>query len=313
MGEQTGIEWCHHTWNPWVGCAKVSPGCAHCYAEHDTPARYSRSQGVELWGKNAARRVKAESGWNEPLRWDRAAAKAGERRRVFCASQADVFEDREDLTEALSRLWQIILYSDHLDWLLLTKRPENVIKRLKAVWDFQKARLLRDGCLEAWIDGSIPPANVWLGVSCENQKYADERIPLLLQTPAAVRFVSAEPLLGPIDFNRIESLCETWRRGITIGTYLDWIIVGGESGPNARPCDVANVRWIVRQCQATKTACFVKQLGSDPVQPVNVDGVIGTIGYPFIGQLRDKKGGDPAEWPEDVRVREFPNTSRLGG
>lgn len=258
MGVNTNIEWCDATFNPWRGCTKVSAGCTNCYAEtlsHRNPGT------LGIWGDKGTRVVASEAMWRQPLKWDREASDSGVRRRVFCASLADVFEDRDELTEHRARLWQTILYTPSLDWLLLTKRPENVIPALKKVWDHQKTRSLHDGCLSDWIDGTRPPANVWLGTSVENQEAADARVPRLLDTPAAVRFLSMEPLLGPVDLNRKELICETWRKGLTIGTYLDWVIVGGESGPKARPMNRAWVRDIRDQCQETGVAFHFKQWG----------------------------------------------------
>jgi protein gp37 len=166
--------------------------------------------------------------------------------------------------------------------------------------------------------------NVWLGVSCEDQKTADERIPLLLQTPAAVRFVSAEPLLGPIDLHRYLSGHE--ENGVVLGRpagacvgwtpSLDWAICGGESGPGARPFDIAWARAAIKQCQDAGAPVFMKQLGSRPYS-IEQDDFFrwwavedhGKKPLPYFARLKDKKGGDPAEWPEDLRVREFPKVS----
>jgi protein gp37 len=301
MGEQTGIEWCHHTFNPWIGCTKVSPGCAHCYAEVDTPARLARNEGRELWGKDGDRKVKAESGWADPLKWARAAWKVGERRRVFCASQGDCLELRDDLAVPRARLLDLIDRTPNLDWLLLTKRPENWREAMLA------AARLANGSASAlardWLDGK-PPANVWLGVSVEDQQRANERVPKLLETPAALRFLSVEPLLGPIDLadltcryggpylDALRGIVEKPGQYLSSDRYppLDWVIAGGESGPKARRCEAAWVNDVAVQCRAAKVPVFIKQLGSRS----------------SLGPLRDKKGGDPAEWPPGLRVREFP-------
>lgn len=193
MGEITKIEWCHHTFNPWRGCTKVSPGCANCYAERQS----RRNPGVlGVWGDDGTRVVAAEAAWSEPLKWDRAANEAGERRRVFCASLADVFEDRTDLFMPRLRLFGLIRRTPNLDWLLLTKRPGTWAKVVRDTLDWR----LNSGGLNSrdadywfaadWLNGK-PPANVWLGVSVEDQARANERIPALLQIPARVRFVSA--------------------------------------------------------------------------------------------------------------------------
>lgn len=288
MAENSKIEWTTHTFNPWRGCTKVSPGCAHCYAE--TLSRRNPAV-LGIWGPNGTRPVAAESAWHQPLKWNRAAEAAGERHRVFCASLADVFEDQLELDAPRLRLISLIHQTPHLDWLLLTKRP-----------------LFMRGWLAAhhhsWTpDMTGPPPNVWLGVSIEDQERADERIPMLLTTPAAVRFLSVEPLLGPVDLRHWLSppcggdvrsghlcqLCHSWRCG------LHWVIVGGESGGSARKCHFDWVLSIVWQCKAAGVACFVKQFGSRPISGNNER-----------IQLGDRKGGDITEWPEALRVREFP-------
>lgn len=183
MGDQTKIQWTNHTFNPWLGCQKVSDGCKHCYAEVDAPARKHRAGGLELWGppSTAARVRTSESYWKQPFTWDRKAASEGTRHRVFCASQADVFEDNAAVVAWREQLFSVIERTPHLDWQLLTKRPENFKRMLPASWL------------------ATPRANVWLGTTVENQAAADARIPELLSTPAAVRFLSCEPLLEAID------------------------------------------------------------------------------------------------------------------
>lgn len=303
----TKIEWCDHTFNPWIGCAKVAPGCTFCYAEHDTYPRVSRSRGVELWGPHASRHVTSAAYWRKPLRWAKAARAAlydwqnadvaGERPgpmphrpRVFCASLADVFEDRADLVEPRARLFDLIYDTPELDWLILTKRPENVARLSDAAWD--------EG------DGptSLPP-NVWLGVSVANQDDADRNVPLLLKIPATVRFLSVEPLIGPVDL-RLDD-CYSPDDCYEAGARLHWVIVGGESGPKARPCDVAWVRSVVRQCTDASTPVFVKQLGVRAFDGVE-SGPDGEPNEPYWLDMDNRKGGDPSEWPDDLRVREFP-------
>lgn len=269
MSAKTGIEWTDHTFNPWWGCTKVSPGCANCYAERDA-TRY----GHPVWGPDAGRRFFGQKHWLEPLRWDIAAMKAGVRRRVFCASMADVFEETRGrgldfrLDAERRKLWAAIRATSHLDWLLLTKRPENIWKL---------------GPVGGW------PRNVRVGVSVESQEY-ESRIIELLESDAPHPWISYEPALGPLD------LC----LGNTAMLSLEWVIVGGESGPGARPFDLAWARSVVEQCRAAGVACFVKQLGANP------DGAGFSVAARFRGRLRDRKGGDPSEWPEDLRVREFP-------
>lgn len=298
MGEITKISWCHHTFSPWRGCTKVSAGCTNCYAE--TMSKRNPAVLGE-WGPEGKRAMAAESYWRQPLKWDRAAEAAGERRRVFCASLADVFEDRPELVAPRARLFDTIASTPHLDWLLLTKRPENIIR----LWP---GTTVPNRPMVA-INGHRVFPNVWLGVSAENQQELVRRAWELLSIPAAVRFLSLEPLLGPVDTEEPELLCDAWRRGGTIGTYLDWVIVGGESGPKARPCDVAWIRRVVKQCRETKTACFVKQMGANP-GTVCPDGTWVDWRRLDVNPIRDRAGADPEEWPEALRVREFPEVPR---
>lgn len=314
MAENTKIEWASHTFNPWRGCTKVSDGCTNCYAE-TMSGRNPKTLGV--WGKQGTRVVASESMWRQPLKWDKAAEAAGERHRVFCASLADVFEARDTMPEdswqavdaARLRLFQLIDETKNLDWLLLTKRPENVPDVL---WKISQGTY--GG---GWNLTHMP--NVWLGTSVEDQKTADERIPKLLSIPAAVHWLSMEPLLGPVDlidmpgpmpepldpgepstgfeFELMEtrewdwlgheysldeetfakakeqgwlrkSFCKLcgmskecpWHRDQS-EPYIDWVIVGGESGPNARPMHPDWVRSIRDQCQAAGVPFFFKQFG----------------------------------------------------
>jgi len=222
MARHSAIEWTHHTFNPWWGCTKVSPACDHCYAE-----AWAKRVGRAVWGAHAPRRGMSDSYWREPLRWNAAASKAGVRHRVFCASMADVFEPRPDLDAWRSRLWKLIGETPALDWLLLTKRPDHA-SRL-APWP------------EAW------PENIWLGTTAEDQARVDLRVPVLLSIPARVRFLSCEPLLGPIELR-------AW-------PGIHWVIAGGESGPHARPMDP---HWTVElrdQCVTRGIAFHFKQWG----------------------------------------------------
>lgn len=384
MAEDSKIEWTTHTFNPWRGCSKVSPGCAGCYAE-TMSGRNPKTLGV--WGPNGTRVVAAEAQWKLPLKWDREAKLAAElweaiggdtsrpgtmehkgascwwhRPRVFCASLADVFEDWQGpmvnadglplmkwhmamdstrwfdagnetfqltpdqcvavaMSDVRARLFRLIDATPNLDWLLLTKRPENVARMMP--W-------ARRG------ETRMEPAqrkNIWLGTSVENQQAAEERIPHLLKVPAAVRFLSVEPLLGPVDLTRVDSKLQ-WpgrsetsklnalygysssrrnrfvHNGIveekgdiafvdTEGASVDWVIVGGESGPGpgARLCRIEWIRDLVQQCKAAGVPVFVKQLGAF------VDGLASGL---RLTHLRDRKGGDMAEWPADLRVREMP-------
>lgn len=278
----SGIEWTTHTFNPWRGCTKVSDGCKNCYAD-TLSKRNPKSLGI--WGPRGTRVIASEAYWREPLKWNAAAKAAGARHRVFCASLADVGEGEDtmpagawiDVQMARIRLSHLIMDCDHLDFLLLTKRPENM------------PRLFDRVILE----------RAWVGTSVENQQAADERIPHLLKCPAAVRFLSCEPLLGPIDFMNADG--DRFRGGMT--GAIHWVIIGGESGPGARPCNVDWIRSIVSQCKAAGVACFVKQLGAWPFDPSwHGDGTpAGSRMTP-----NDKKGGDITEFPADLRVREFP-------
>ncbi|MEO6326688.1 MAG: DUF5131 family protein [Thermoanaerobaculia bacterium] len=263
MGERTGIAWTDHTFNPWRGCEKVSPGCANCYA-----ATLSKRNPAVLgeWGKGSARVMAAESYWRLPVKWNLDAQKTGIRRRVFCASLADVFEVRPDLEAPRARLFRIIEETPWLDWQLLTKRPESARwLALKAGWG-------------AW------PSNAWAGVTAEDQQRADERIPELLKIQADTRFVSYEPAIGPVDFRR-------WLVGI------DWIIFGGESGNGARQCDAEWARSTRKQCAAIGIPFFMKQLGAVAMDLAFTPGRI---------HLVDRAGSDPSEWPPFLRVQEFP-------
>lgn len=303
MGETTKISWTDATFNPWVGCSKVSAGCQNCYAEHNTFPRMRRALGQELWGPDAKRQITSDAYWKKPLTWNRKAEKEGVRRRVFCGSLCDVFEDRDDLAKARSCLFWLIAETPSLDWLLLTKRPQHV------------GRLFN-------LNNALPP-NVWLGVTCENQQAADERIPILLQIPAAVRFLSCEPLLEHIDLSRwINPVAQTFGTLHQPPNALHLVIVGGESGAQARPCNVTWIRSIRDQCLAAVVACFIKQLGSDvrgdwdefaylPNCPMGKRlvgcGDFGDgAGFADVIQLVHPKGGDPSEWPKDLRVQQFP-------
>jgi protein gp37 len=266
VGQNSHIQWTHHTFNPWVGCARVSPGCVNCYAALETYPRVQRANGRELWGVAADRHVTADANWRKPLGWNRAAAAAGERHRVFCASMADVFEDRPDLAAPRERLWTLIETCTALDWLLLTKRPEHIARMVPPRW------------LEHW------PAHVWPGTTVEDQRRANERLPHLTSLPSAQKFVSAEPLLERVDISR-------WLRSRTAARpctdAVTWVITGGESGTSARPCADEWLESIVEQCRAAGRAPFVKQLGAR-------------------AGLRHRKGGDIGEFPASLQVREFP-------
>lgn len=231
MAKNSSIEWTHHTFNPWWGCAKVSPACRYCYAE-----TWAKRVGQGVWGASAPRRFFSDRHWKEPLRWNSEAEESGQRRRVFCASMADVFERRSELKEPREALWHLIDKTPWLDWLLLTKRPQNIEHMVP--WS------------DTW------PSNVWLGTTVENQNWAEKRLPLLLKHRAAVRFLSCEPLLGSIDLS-------SWiKPNQSEGLHgIDWIIAGGESGPHSRPMHPAWARSLRDQASNAGVAFHFKQWG----------------------------------------------------
>lgn len=226
MAANTDIEWCDHTFNPWWGCSKVSSGCDHCYAE-----RIGRRFGV-AWGPGAARRTFGDKHWDEPRRWDRRAARESVRRRVFCASMGDVFDNEAPPGER-ERLWQIIRETPHLDWLLLTKRIGNAESVLPADWD-------------------TGYSNAWLMMTAVNQMEVERDVPKLLSTPARIYGLSLEPLLENIVVP--EPFLRLGRRA--------WVIAGGESGPGARPVQPNWVRRLRDQCVSAGVAFFFKQWGA---------------------------------------------------
>ncbi len=231
MAENSGIEWTHHTFNPWIGCTKVSPACDFCYAE-EWDKRYNKG---EHWGPKAPRR--RTKTWGNPVKWNKQAEAAGIRYRVFCASLADVFDNKVP-TEWRDDLWALIKATPHLDWLLLTKRPQNILKMLPEYW------------------GEKGWDNVWLGCTVENQEAADRRIPHLIQVPAAVRFLSCEPLLGPVDLSH--GMRREYQPGQFV-SFINWVITGGESGPNFRHADPDWFRSLRDQCAVADVPFLFKQ------------------------------------------------------
>jgi len=338
--ENTKIEWATHTFNPFEGCAKVSPGCKNCYADAQHSLHHSslKQQQGTCWGINAPRMGKSADNWKKPLKWNREAQASGTRARVFCASMADVFENQSELSKSFAgqtaqvptgngktrtvtfvdiaterlRLLRLIYDTPHLDWLLLTKRPENIVPALgeaHSAIDPGADCTGPDAEFSSWVYRwfvGYPPANVWLGTSVENQEQADARIPHLLAAPAAVRFLSCEPLLGPVDLSkwmppgRVRARCSRcgyytekepgckgycngkpcdglvcpgcnqkhgWSgshrgNGRPNGQPLSWVIVGGESGPRARPMHPEWAQNLRDQCQEAGVAFFFKQWGS---------------------------------------------------
>jgi protein gp37 len=265
MTENSRIEWTDHTFNPWYGCTKISPGCDHCYAEG-----WAKRSGLVEWG--GQRRRSTIQYWQQPFRWNDAAKAAGERHRVFCASLADVFDN------TVSDHWRwdlfaLIRSTPHLDWLLLTKRIGNAREMLNSA---ASATLDDLPGTASWDPDPWP--NVWLGSTVVNQAEADRDIPKLLATPARRRFLSIEPMLGPIDLTRIfmgSSAVEGGGDLTSINFYvnalrgaksvkwppLDWVIAGGESGGGARPMHPAWARSLRDQCSAVGVPFLFKQWG----------------------------------------------------
>ena len=251
MSEHTNIEWARHTFNPWVGCTKVGPACDNCYAEGW--AKYTGQP--ELW--NGERRRTTAANWQEPIKWDRKAAAAGVRERVF-PSLCDPF-DNQVPPRWRDDLWHRIDQTPNLDWLLLTKRPGNIAKMLPNP----------ETGVRPWGNGW---PNVWLGVSAGTQKDADRNIPILLATAARIHFVSLEPLLELIDLTRIKLNSGMTFNALKGGevasgssvTYwhpLDLVIAGGETGPRARPMHPAWLRSLRDQCVAARKSFYFKRWG----------------------------------------------------
>lgn len=246
MAENSKIEWCHHTFNPWIGCTKVGPGCDHCYAE----AGFDKRLHVVQWGAGQPRKRTAPSTWALPVRWNAEAERLGVRYRVFCASLADVFDNEVDPIWRAD-LFRVIEETPNLDWLLVTKRIGNAAKM---IFD---ARLSLVGSTRLLVPKVLP--NVWIGATITNQAEADRDIPKLLEVPAAVRFLSMEPLLGPVDIQSAIDLMPWQIGGGDAG--LHWVIVGGESGPNARPMHPEWARSLRDQCAAAGAPFLFKQWG----------------------------------------------------
>ena len=331
MGELTNIEWCDGTLNLWWGCTKVSNGCKNCYAEELSDKRY----GNDAWGPGGTR--KEVKSWRETLaKIAKRARKENRRLRVFCQSMSDTFEGPETmgmpdvdtmdayrgiykgephpnwvLVERLQReLFAAIVQYPELDFLLLTKRPENVMQVVHAIRQTTSDYEELYEMVYSWTAG-LPPSNVWIGTSVEDQKTADERIPELLKIPAKVRFLSCEPLLGPVNLTCIRSQPytrgegEEWTNAFTGatsfeddgggGTYysetgIDWVIVGGESGSKARPMHPSWARSLRDQCVAANVPFFFKQ-GS---------------------KANWTNFKDFASFPEDLQIREFPQGASDG-
>ena len=230
MADTTKISWTDHTFNPWIGCQPVSPGCDNCYAEALT-----KRHGWTQWGPNGERKRTSAGYWRKPLAWDRRAGEARRRELVFCASLADVF-DNQAPEGAREDLWQLVRNTPHLDWQLLTKRPQNFDEFLPKDWN-----------------GGYP--NVWLGVSAENQEEYDRRWPILARTPANLQFISYEPALGRLSLRGHRE-------------KPDWLIWGGESGTPRRSLNPEWIRGITLECRQERVAVFGKQWGAYEDNPL---------------------------------------------
>lgn len=264
MGADSKIEWTDATHNLWWGCVEDDIECAHCYAE-----AFAKRTGHKVWGHDAPRRWFGQKHLDQPLEWNEEAASEGVRRRVFCGSMMDIGERRNDgVGERMQALreefWGLVEQTPWLDYLLLTKRPQNMPTLVPSRW-------MSNGF----------PSNVWMGTTAGFQGGWDKRVKYLRRLPARVRFVSCEPLLGPIKADL---------------DGISWVIVGGESGGGSRPLELEWIRSLVEQCRAAGVAPFVKQFGAKPRREGQ------------IIKLRSGKGGDLAEIPGDW-PREFPMVS----
>ncbi len=318
MGEITGISWCDHSWSPWIGCTKVSPACDGCYAAHLMDTRLGRVE----WGPHGERRRTSADYWRQPLRWNKAAAKAGRRETVF-PSLCDPF-DNQAAPELRAEAFALMRSYESLVWLLLTKRPQNIIKMAEAA-------------------GGLPP-NAAIGATCEDQKRADINVPHLLEAKAALRpafaFLSCEPLLGPI------SLEEDWVSGESFGhaddchddlcalngdmhscsgqvferPCLDWIITGGETDQGKHKGRPTNPQWfrdIRDQCAYAGIPFHHKQNG-EWVSVSEVEGFVGNEIHEFpdgrcvrrIGKHRTGRTIDGVE--HDGRPAPSPSASLRG-
>ena len=320
----TSIQWTDEVWNPVRGCSRVSEGCRNCYAERQAIRQAGPGRGYEGLVESTpsgprwtGKLVLVNDLLVEPLRWRRP-------RRVFVNSMSDLFH--EDIPENwLDAIFVAMSLSPAQTFQVLTKRPArareyletpvspdrwlsafNLLRAIAGPLD--ASRLIPTFGPIAW-KGRQPLSNLWLGVSVEDQASAETRVPLLIATPAAVRFLSVEPLLEevriPLLPGRVGLAGMMQAQGMP---SLDWVIVGGESGPGARPCDVAWIRTVVRDCRESSVPVFVKQLGAKVVTDHRTRP--STDDWVSLSILRDRKGGDHAEWPEDLRVREFPRSLR---
>jgi protein gp37 len=292
MSLSTTIQWTDASLNPWMGCTPVSEGCANCYAKTATPVRVFDVK----WGKGCPRRP-VSTFREQALALNRKGFQQGRRFRVF-PSLCD-WLDPEVPASMLSDFLAVVRATEYLDWQLLSKRPECFRDRLEAAMEATIGMPDLEDWIYAWLGqretrttrlvNPVPPANVWVGTSIENALVANPRYKALIEIAAAVRFLSLEPLLGNIVLP------------LNCTRHLDWVIVGGESGKNARPCAIQWIESIVKQCWMNAIPCFVKQIGAKPFSAPEHDGATG-----YEIPVKHPKGGDPAEWPEYLRVRQFP-------
>lgn len=310
MAEQTGIAWARSTFSPWIGCTEVSPGCDHCYArELDKRHRWG---GATHWGAGVPRYRTKD--WSKPLAWNKKAAATGERWTVF-PSLCDPF-DNEVPERWRVDFWRLVYDTPHLTWLILSKRIGNAM-------DMLPLGFFREGAA----------SNVWLGASVVNQDEADRDIRKLLAVPTAKWFVSYEPALSMVDWSAWMpheyseqppggapcKTCGVFTNGLHhpyAKSGISQIIIGGESSQGsakARPFDIAWARSTIRQCKAAGVACFVKQCGSNPVDRLSpiAEAALDSFAGRKPGRLeriafKNRAGADPAEWPTDLRIQEFP-------
>jgi protein gp37 len=311
MGDKTGISWTNATWNPIRGCSRVSEGCRHCYAERQALriTRFDRGRGVPE-GQGAYDRLVHEVGgearWNgqvrlvpelldQPLRWKRP-------RRIFVNSMSDLFHEGLSDRE-IAMVFAVMSAAPRHTFQVLTKRPARMQSwcsnpgRLSEVAQIVAVELAagKESMRLSW-----PLPNVWIGISAEDQATLDARVPDLLRCPAAVRWLSLEPQLGPVDLEQwLPREVETGQTTSSLVEGLDWIVQGGESGPGARPFDLAWARSARDQCKAAGTAYYLKQLGAKPH---------GNAARSL--DLKHRSGAAPAEWPVDLRFQEFPEPRR---
>lgn len=340
MSDQSSIEWTDATWNPTVGCSLIAKGCAHCYAMRmawrhvlmckglGRPCKYDGTVEMTPNGPRWTGVVRLDpDSLSTPLHWKKP-------RRIFVDSMSDLFH--EGLTDhEIAACFGVMLAAWWHTFQVLTKRPERAARFFTSgVTAFDCVKAARDYGVEiGWpgvvingeiVDRSLPLPNVWIGTSIAEQKDADANIPHLLQVPTAVRFLSCEPLIGPIEFSDVTKRSDAVSQlGKAALDGIHWVIVGGESGHGARPCDVAWVDSVVAQCAAVNVPCFVKQLGARPFVTLDEERTAGDIeshpmmSWPADSQwsehdgaawplLDDRKGGNWSEWPERLRVRQFP-------